>query len=166
MARSKAEERKPSNNGAELSDRDWNWERSDFQFSPSRAADQPDYIGSYAMDAMAMSLHCLNSTTSARQALLRAANLRGDADTVAAVVGQLVGAVYGVGARAELQGGLPMDWVDKVQQWDSGGSIALRAYKLFQMGTGAPAPKSDKSSAKERPNPDPGPTTRRSKRQK
>jgi ADP-ribosyl-[dinitrogen reductase] hydrolase len=105
--------------------RDWNWRREDFRFSPARAAQQPGYVGSYAMDALAMALHCVWSTASAREALLLAVNHRGDADSVGAVTGQLAGALYGVRA-------LPRAWVAAVQRWDGGGGVALRARHLFR----------------------------------
>ena len=42
----------------------------------------PGYIGSYAMDGFAMALHCVYHTSSLPQAILKCANLRGDADSV------------------------------------------------------------------------------------
>jgi len=98
-------------------------QRPEHEFSPSRAAMQPGYVGSYAMDAAAMALHCVWSTDSAAAALLLAANHRGDADSVAAVTGALAGALYGASA-------LPADWVAAVQCWDGGGGIAERALRL------------------------------------
>jgi ADP-ribosylglycohydrolase len=105
--------------------RDWDWRRDDFRFSPARAEAQPGYVGSYAMDALAMALHCVWSTRSARDALLLAVNHCGDADSVGAVTGQLCGALYG--ARA-----LPRAWLQAVQRWDGGGGVALRARHLFR----------------------------------
>ena len=98
-------------------------QRAEHQYSPGRAAAQPGYVGSYAMDATAMALHCVWVTDSAKDALLLAANHRGDADSVAAVTGALCGALYGAAA-------LPHDWVMAVQRWDGGGSIAERALRL------------------------------------
>jgi len=105
-------------------DRDWRWRRPDHRYAPSRAQQQPGYVGSYCMDATAMALHCVYTTTSFSEAVLKAANMRGDADSVASVTGQLAGAIYGVGA-------IPKEWLAAVQQWDRGGDIALRAHKLF-----------------------------------
>merc|ERR1712176_1145432 len=84
--------------------------------------EQPGYVGSYAMDAVSMALHCVYTTRSFEEATLKAANLRGDSDTVCAVVGQLAGALYGVSA-------IPEEWLARVQQWD-GGSISARALML------------------------------------
>jgi ADP-ribosylglycohydrolase len=104
-------------------DRNWNWKDPQYQYSPTRSEKQPGYIGSYAMDAVAMALHCVYHTKSAPEAVLKAANLCGDADSVASVAGQIAGAAYGVSS-------FPKGWVQVVFQWD-GGNIALRAYHLF-----------------------------------
>lgn len=64
------------------------------------------YFGSYAPDAIGMALNAIYTTSrpstskrdaaiAARAALLKLVNFRGDADTTAAVGGQLVGAFYG-----------------------------------------------------------------------
>jgi hypothetical protein len=82
------------------------------------------YIGSYAMDGLAMALHCVYSTRSFQAAVLKAVNLQGDADSVGSVTGQLAGAIYGVA-------GIPRDWLETVQQWDRHGDIALKAHKLM-----------------------------------
>lgn len=123
LAASKQEERHEDNKNSRLDDRNWNWKDPDFKYSPSRSREQPGYIGSYAMDNMAMSLHCVFSTTSFKDALLKAANVRGDSDSVASVVGQIAGSIYGASS-------IPKHWIECVQQWDHG-SIAQRAFKLF-----------------------------------
>merc|ERR1712037_928483 len=84
----------------------------------------PDYIGSYCMDNLSMALHCVWSTTTFAAAVLKAANLCGDADTVAAVVGQLAGAIYGASE-------IPARWIECVNHWD-GGDVALKAWLLYQ----------------------------------
>jgi len=68
-----------------------------------------------------MALHCLWTTDSFEAAVLKAANLRGDADTVAAVTGQLAGALYGVIS-------IPQSMRGAVMRWDGNGDIALRAW--------------------------------------
>eukprot|EP01065_Artemidia_motanka_P032658 TRINITY_DN3964_c0_g1_i1.p1 TRINITY_DN3964_c0_g1~~TRINITY_DN3964_c0_g1_i1.p1 ORF type:complete len:462 (+),score=128.90 TRINITY_DN3964_c0_g1_i1:69-1388(+) len=105
-----------------LERRRWNWKDADYRYCDFRARSQPGYIGSYAMDAVAMALHALYHTDSFAAATLKVANLRGDSDSVCAVVGQLAGALYGVSA-------IPQPWLDRVQRWD-GGSIAARALML------------------------------------
>lgn len=128
-------------------ERNWDWKSPEFRYSPSRAEAQPGYVGSYCMDAMAMALHCVANTSSARECLLYCANIRGDADTVCAVAGQIAGAIYGVapssnkGAvekeeekqeeKEEESKGIPLEWLLAVQRWDNQGEIALRAWRLF-----------------------------------
>lgn len=142
LAASRQEERHKSNKGADLEDRNWNWREPGYKYSPTRAAEQPGYIGSYAMDALAMALHCVWSTTSLRDALLKGANMCGDSDTVCAVIGQIAGAIYGASS-------IPPTWISCVQMWDGGGSIALRAYKLLVAQPEAYAPPSSDAVAAE-----------------
>ena len=71
-----------------------------------------------------MALHCVHSTASFEAALLKVANLRGDADSVGAVVGQLAGAFYGLAA-------IPPSWIEAVQRYDRGGDIATKAVLLY-----------------------------------
>jgi len=107
-----------------LENRRWDWRSANYRYCERRAKDQPGYVGSYAMDAVAMALHCVHSTRSFEEATLKAANLRGDSDSVCAVVGQLAGALYGASA-------IPASWLERVQRWD-GGSIAARALMLHE----------------------------------
>jgi ADP-ribosyl-[dinitrogen reductase] hydrolase len=100
----------------------WDWRSRKFRYCKERAAANPGYIGSYAMDAMSMALHCVYSTSTFEEACLKAANLRGDSDSVCAVVGQIAGALYGASA-------IPDSWLNELQRWD-GGSIAARALML------------------------------------
>jgi len=105
-------------------DRNWNWKADDFKYSPSRVDSNPGYIGSYAMDAMVMALHILWKTSSLQEAILYAVNLRGDADTLAAIVGQIGGSFYGCSS-------IPTEWKQTVMQWDNH-DIALRAHRLHE----------------------------------
>jgi len=74
--------------------------------------------------------------------MLYCANMRGDSDSVCAVVGQLAGAVYGLEA-------IPKSWIDCVEKWDGGGTIKLRGYKLFKLGKSSGTKSEAKISAKE-----------------
>jgi len=105
-------------------DINWDWKHISFQYSPTRSRQQPGYIGSYSMDAMAMSLHCVYHTNSFADALIKCANYRGDADSVCSVTGQIAGAIYG-------WKNISPQWVDKILQWDKDDFILLRGYKLF-----------------------------------
>ncbi|MEJ5061039.1 MULTISPECIES: ADP-ribosylglycohydrolase family protein [unclassified Pseudomonas] len=61
----------------------------------------------YCIASLEAALWCFHHTDSFAAATLKAANLGDDADTTAAIVGQLAGAHYGVQA-------IPKDWLDKL----------------------------------------------------
>ena len=94
------------NEHLDLKDRNWNWRVEQYEYAEDRARSQPGYVGrlvwratachsmschddSYAMDGLCMALNCVWSTTSLEQAMLKAANLCGDADTVCAITAQV-----------------------------------------------------------------------------
>ena len=106
-------------------DRDWNWKKKDFKYSPKRSKETPGYIGSYAMDAMAMALHVVYYTKKFDEAIIKVVNLRGDSDSVGSVVGQIAGAYYGVS-------NIPTNWIKTVSKWDKY-EIAIRGYMLSQI---------------------------------
>eukprot|EP01127_Copromyxa_protea_P020678 TRINITY_DN6936_c0_g1_i1.p1 TRINITY_DN6936_c0_g1~~TRINITY_DN6936_c0_g1_i1.p1 ORF type:complete len:426 (+),score=58.13 TRINITY_DN6936_c0_g1_i1:1042-2319(+) len=124
LAKSLHEQRNKENADLALNDRNWNWKDPEFRYSKSRSTKQPGYIGSYAMDALCMALHCIWTTNSFQEALVKCANLRGDADSVCAVLGQMAGALYGTQ-------GIPYSWITTILKWDPDCNIPLRAYKLF-----------------------------------
>jgi ADP-ribosylglycohydrolase len=105
--------------------RNWNWKDKDFRYSPKRSESQPGYIGSYAMDGMAMALHVIYYTNTFEEAIIKVVNLRGDSDSVGAVVGQIAGAYYGLE-------NIPPDWIKAVSQWDNY-EIPLRGYILQKL---------------------------------
>lgn len=78
----------------------------------------------YVVDALEASLWCIGSTATFRDAVLKAANLRDDADTTAAITGQLAGALYGASA-------IPAGWLEKLVWRDR---IENRARHLFDAG--------------------------------
>ena len=123
LASSKAENKKDSSEPDP--DRNWNWKEKDYRYSPSRSKLQPGYIGSYAMDGMAMALHVVYYTNSFREAIIKVVNLRGDSDSVGAVVGQIAGAFYGIED-------IPSDWIETVSKWDDM-EIPLRGYVLQKL---------------------------------
>ena len=61
----------------------------------------------YVAHSLEAALWCVGRTDSFEQAVLLAANLGEDADTIAAITGQLAGALYGAG-------GIPDKWREKV----------------------------------------------------
>ena len=106
-------------------DRNWDWKNKKFRYSPTRSKNQPGYIGSYAMDGMAMALHVLYYTNNFKDAIIKVVNLRGDSDSVGAVVGQIAGAYYGVEY-------IPPEWIETVSKWDHF-EIPLRGYILQKL---------------------------------
>ena len=107
-------------------DKNWNWNNKIFKYSLKREKSNPGYIGSYSMDALAMALHILKNTNSFQEAILKGVNLRGDADSVGAIIGQIAGAYYGLD-------NIPKEWIDKIYQWDKEKEIALRGYILSHL---------------------------------
>lgn len=65
----------------------------------------------YCVDSLEAALWCFASTDSFEAAVLAAANLGDDADTTAAIVGQIAGAHYGVAA-------IPAGWLGKLVMRD------------------------------------------------
>ena len=105
----------------------WNWKEKKYFYNEKRAKSQPGYIGSYAMDNLAMSLHIIYNTNSFKEAIIKAVNLRGDSDSVASVVGQIAGAYYPIEE-------IPFEWIESINKWDKG-EIALRGYMLSRLYT-------------------------------
>ena len=65
----------------------------------------------YVVESLEAALWCFHGTESFQDAILRAVNLGDDADTTAAVCGQIAGAYYGVGA-------IPATWLAKLAKKD------------------------------------------------
>lgn len=76
----------------------------------------------YVIHSFEAAFWCVAQTDSFRSAVLLAANLGDDADTTAAITGQLAGAVYGAGA-------IPQPWLDKLA-WRE--DIEALARELFE----------------------------------
>jgi len=76
----------------------------------------------YVVDSLEAALWCFHQHDTFAGAVLEAANLGDDADTTAAVVGQLAGAFYGVA-------GIPAAWLARVHRGDE---IAALADGLLQ----------------------------------
>jgi ADP-ribosyl-[dinitrogen reductase] hydrolase len=75
----------------------------------------------YVIDSLEAALWCFAKTASFQEAVLLAANLGDDADTVAAITGQLAGAYYGFDA-------IPKEWVQKITNSEGIVSLAERLY--------------------------------------
>ncbi len=103
---------------------DWAWQNKTFKYNKLRADTQPDYIGSYCTDCLAMALHVITYTNNFFEAVVKAVNLGGDADSLGSVVGQLAGAKYGYES-------IPIQWIQSVHYWDQG-TILFRAHLLYE----------------------------------
>ncbi|RMH18891.1 MAG: ADP-ribosylglycohydrolase family protein [Gammaproteobacteria bacterium] len=76
----------------------------------------------YVAHSLEAALWSVGTTSDFREAILAAANLGGDADTTAAIAGQLAGALYGAN-------GIPDDWLEKLAWRDIIGSKARQLFK-------------------------------------
>lgn len=83
----------------------------------------------YVVKALEAALWALDGASSFRDACLRAVNLGDDADTTGAIVGQLAGALWGVGGER----GVPDDWVQMLALRPT---IERLATGLFALATG------------------------------
>lgn len=80
--------------------------------------DSPQIKGTgYVVDSLEAALWCFHVTDNFKDAVLTAANLGDDADTTAAITGQIAGAYYG-------EGGIPQHWLDKVVMAQAIGEMA------------------------------------------
>jgi ADP-ribosyl-[dinitrogen reductase] hydrolase len=61
----------------------------------------------YVIDSLECALWCFAQSNSFREGCLMAANLGGDADTIAAIYGQLAGAFHG-------EEGIPVEWIERL----------------------------------------------------
>lgn len=105
-------------------DRNWNWKAEDYKYSPTRSEIMPKYVGSYCLDALTMALHCVYHSRSSKEAILKAVNMGGDADTVAAITGQISGSIWGLDKDI-------LSLYDTVRKYDKD-KIALTAYRLYK----------------------------------
>lgn len=77
----------------------------------------------YSVDCLEAALWCFYNTTTLRDAILEAANLGDDADTTAAVCGQIAGAFYG-------ETGIPDEWKQKLFEYEDIGKLAESLYEV------------------------------------
>ncbi|WP_342754837.1 ADP-ribosylarginine hydrolase Tri1 [Pantoea sp. MBD-2R] len=78
----------------------------------------------YVIDTLEAAMWAVWNTNNFRDAILLAANLADDADSVAATAGQIAGALYGAS-------GIPQEWLSKLAQKER---IENMACDLFQIG--------------------------------
>jgi len=77
----------------------------------------------YVMESIEAALWCFHTTDSFSEAVLLAANLGDDADTTAAICGQIAGAHYGASA-------IPQAWTDKLVMKNEIIDIADKLYRV------------------------------------
>lgn len=120
-------------------ERCWNWKSKHLDIAGTlhRRGDRynnhrvfADYFGAYCMDGLAIALHSVYHTTSFDRTIERCVNFLGDADSTAAVAGQLAGAIYGY---STIHG----TFVENLNKWDDR-EIALRGVLLNALGSGKP----------------------------
>jgi ADP-ribosyl-[dinitrogen reductase] hydrolase len=75
----------------------------------------------YVVESLEAALWCIHRSDSFEECVLRAVNLGDDADTTAAVTGQLAGALYG-------EAGIPDRWLERVALRDQIGALAEGLY--------------------------------------
>ena len=68
----------------------------------------------YVVDTLEAALWCFYTTENYKNCVLKAVNLGGDTDTIAAVAGGLAGLFYGCGGKK----GIPEEWIAKIAKKD------------------------------------------------
>lgn len=97
-----------------------------------REKEPPQIRGTgYVVDALEAAIWAVAGARDFREAILRAANLGDDADTTAAIAGQLAGAIWGASA-------IPLEWRRQITEAER---IAAIAGRLFDAGAGSGASK-------------------------
>ncbi len=79
----------------------------------------------YAVNSLEAALWCFYTTENFKDAVLAAANLGNDADTTAAIVGQIAGAFYGVQ-------GIPEHWIKQLYMSAELGQMAIELLNLAE----------------------------------
>ncbi len=86
--------------------------------------DESEIKGSgYVVECLEAALWCFMHSGSFKEAILKAANLGDDADTTAAVCGQIAGAYYGEGA-------IPRGWLEKLTMYREICDLADRLFRV------------------------------------
>lgn len=83
----------------------------------------------YVVDSLEAALWALATGADFREGCLLAANLGDDADTTAAIYGQLAGAHHGIGGDR----GIPVDWIARLARRDLIEDLADRLYELSEV---------------------------------
>ncbi|CAK9086863.1 ADP-ribosylarginine hydrolase Tri1 (Immunity protein Tri1) (Tri1-Pp) [Durusdinium trenchii] len=127
---------------ARETERCWNWKHETLDIAGTLAARgwsyngypvSADYFGSYSwpscsdwLDGLAGALWAVYHSRSFDEAVVRAVNLNGDADSFGSMAGQIAGAFYGFSA-------INKQFVEWLSRWDDH-ETAVRALLLFKIG--------------------------------
>lgn len=122
-------------------ERCWNWKSSLLNIEAALEARTRDgtyngypvsreYFGSYCLDGLAVAMHSMYHSRTFVDAVVRCVNFLGDADSTAAICGQLAGTFYGYG-------GIDQRLIERLSRWDDG-EIACRGILLWALGAEAP----------------------------
>ena len=79
----------------------------------------------YVVDTLEAAIWCLLTTENYSDCVLKAVNLGGDADTIAAISGGLAGALYGIDA-------IPNEWTNKLKRKDYIESMCMQAHNTWR----------------------------------
>ena len=92
------------------------------------AAVNPSGIKStgYVVDSLEAALWCVLTTDSYKECVLKAVNLGGDTDTIAAIAGSLAGAIYGFNS-------IPDNWINILKRKDYIDAMCQRAYNKWRI---------------------------------
>jgi ADP-ribosylglycohydrolase len=80
----------------------------------------------YVVDSLEAAIWCLLTTNNYAECVLKAVNLGGDTDTIAAIAGGLAGALYGVDA-------IEQDWLDTLKKKDYIENMCKNAYERWRI---------------------------------
>lgn len=109
----------------------WNWKKEVIDIETcmrNRGAEyngytnSDSYYGSYCLDGLAVAMNAFRTTDSFVSCIQKCINYRGDADSTAAIAGQIAGAFYGISS-------VPRRLLDAAMRWDRSENL-LRAIML------------------------------------
>jgi ADP-ribosylglycohydrolase len=109
----------------------WNWKMEDLDIEACMRSrgdeyngytNSDSYYGSYCLDGLAVAMNAFRTTDSFVSCIQKCINYRGDADSTAAIAGQIAGAFYGVST-------IPRRLLDASMRWDKSENM-LRAIML------------------------------------